>query len=286
MILVTGATGHLGTATIEHLLKNTDASNIVALARDENKASELAEKGVIVRMGHFDDIASLDKAMEGVEKVLLISGLDPNRLQQHKNVVDAAKKAGVKHIAYTGVSIKDPSTSGVKPLMESHFETGDYIKKSGLTYTMLRNTLYTDGIAVFAGPQVFENGIYLPSGNGKVPYALRREMGEAAANVLLQPGHENKTYEITGSQLYSYADAAEALSVLSGKTVVYTDADADKFPGQLREWGLPEEVVFIVTGFSADIKNQQFERTTKDLEILLGRKPATLRDGLKEVYNL
>jgi NAD(P)H dehydrogenase (quinone) len=182
--------------------------------------------------------------------------------------------------------MKDPEASTVLPLSDSHFKTEDYIKKSGLTYTLLRNTLYTDGIAVFAGPQVFETGIYLPSGDGKVPYALRREMGEAAANVLLRSGHENKTYEITGSELYSYGDAVRELSALSGKSVTYTDADADKFPAQLREWGLPEEVIFIVAGFSADIKSQQFERTTKDLETLLGRKPANLRDGLKEIYNL
>lgn len=175
MILVTGATGHLGSATISHLLKNTTANNIVAFARDENKAKLVKEKSIEVRTGTYDDSASLDRAMQGVEKVLLISGTDPQyRLQQHKNVVDAAKKAGVKHITYTSIAMKDVETSAIKSFMKDFFLTEDYIKESRLTYTVLRNTLYIDGIPKFAGEKVFETGIYLPSGNGKVPYTLRR----------------------------------------------------------------------------------------------------------------
>lgn len=286
MILVTGATGHLGTATIGHLLKNTMSNNIVGFARDENKAKHLKEKGVEVRFGNFEDKASLDKAMQGIEKVLLISTIDPHRYQQHQNVVDAAKKAGVKLIAYTGVTLKDVNTSAVKFLMDSHFQTEDYIKASGLYYTFLRNSLYADVIPMHVGEKVFETGIYLPAGNGKVAYALRREMGEAAANLLLQNGHENKTYQITGSKLYSYQDVANELGLLSGKTVHYTDADAATFPNKLKELGVSETGIMIASGFSADIKNKQYEIVSNDLEKLLGRKPASLRDSLKEIYQL
>lgn len=286
MILVTGATGQLGSATIAYLLKNTTADKIAALVRDENKAQHLKEKGIEVRIGSYDDIASLDRAFQGVNKVLLISGTDPNRVQQHKNVVDAAKKAGVKHLAYTGLSLKDIHTSAIKSIMESHFQTEDYIKESGLAYTFLHNTLYMDGIPMFAGEKVFESGIVLPAGNGKTPYALRREMGEAAANVLLQDGHDNKVYEITGSELYSYAKVAKTLSELSGKSIAYTDADARSFPEQLKQAGVPEFVAFLVAGFAADTKNNQFETISKDLENLLGRKPTNLEEGLKEIYNL
>lgn len=286
MILVTGATGHLGAATLKHLLKSTPVNNIAAFARDENKVAHLKEQGMEVRIGTFDDTASLDNAMQGIDKVLLISGVDPHRFQQHKNVVDAAKKAGVKHIAYTSISLEDVESSAIKSFMKSHFQTEDYIKQCGLPYTLLRNTLYMDGIPMFVGQNVLETGIYLPSANGKVPYALRDEMGEAAANVLLQDGHENKTYHITGSELYSYEDVAKELSSLSGKTVHYTDADASTFPDLLKQWGVPEIGIFIVSGFSEDIKNRQFEMVGKDLENLLGRKPTNLRDGLKQIFNL
>lgn len=286
MILVTGATGHLGTATIEHLLKHIKGDKIVALARNEEKAKALREKGVQVRIGDFDDVASLDRAMEGIEKVLLISTVDPHRLQQHKNVLDAAKKAGVRHIVYTGISMQDVHTSAIIGFMESHFQTEDYIRNSGLTFTFLRNTLYTDVVPFYVGKQVFETGIYFPAGNGTIPFALRHEMGEATANVLLQDGHENKTYSITGNQLYSFGDVASELSALSGKTVAYTDVNATDYANNLKQAGVPEFLVSMLGGFAADIKNKQFEVVSSDLEKLLGRKPASLREGLKVVYGV
>jgi len=286
MILVTGATGHLGSAVVSHLQKNTAADNIVAFARDENKANHLKEKGVEVRIGTYDDISSIDLAVQGIEKLLLISGNGPTRLQQHKNVIDAAKKAGIKHIVFTSIALRDMKASALRPLMEDLYQAEDYIKESGLTYTVLRNTLYTGATPLFGGEKIIQTGINLPTGNGKVPFALRRELGEAAANALLQTGHENKTYELTAGDLYSYEDVADALSALTRKTVTYTDADPVTFPARLKEFGLPEIVVLLVTSFSADVKNHQFEIVTKDLEKLLGRKPASLKEGLKEVFNL
>jgi NAD(P)H dehydrogenase (quinone) len=286
MILVTGATGYLGSAAISQLLKNTAAGNIAAFARDKNKAKLLSEKSIDIRLGSYDDIPSLDTAMKGIEKVLLISSNGQHRLQHHKNVLAAAKKAGIKHVVYTGIAVKNIETAAIRPFMEDLIKTEDYIRESGLTYTILRNTLYAGGNPLYAGEKVFETGIYLPAGNGKAPFALRREMGEAAANTLLQKGHENKTYEITGGELYSFQDVANALSSLSGKTVNYTDADPTTFPAKLKEFGLQEIVRLIVAGFSADIKNHQFEIVSKDLEKLLGRKPAPIKESLKEVFSL
>jgi NAD(P)H dehydrogenase (quinone) len=286
MILVTGATGHLGSATIAQLVQQVPAVQVAVLVRDLQKAARLQAQGVDIRVGSFDDAASLDNAMAGIEKVFLISTGDMNRFAQHKNVIDAAKKAGVKHIVYTSVTLKDLETSAIKSLMESHFQTEDYIKESGLSYTFLRNNLYADVIPNFVGDKVLEQGIFLPAGDGKVPFALRREMGEAAANVLTQPGHENKTYVITGSELYSYHDVATVLSDLSGKAVTYTDVEAAAFNDQLKQHGLPDFVIFLVGGFSADIKNHQLETVSSDLETLLGRKPASLHESLKELYKL
>ncbi|MDG3581075.1 SDR family oxidoreductase [Galbibacter pacificus] len=286
MILVTGATGHLGSAVISHLQKNISVDSFIALARSEEKAQSLKAKGIQVRIADFDDIASIEKAFEGIEKLLLISTIDHNRAEQQKAVVDEAKKAGIKHIAYTGVSLKDVNKSATKKLMESHFQTEGHIKKSGLSYTFLRNSLYTDVIPMHVGEHVFETGIFLPAGNGKLPYALRREMGEAAANVLLQDGHENKTYEIAGSELYSYTDVAKALSEISGKEVNYTNANLKEFTQKLKQNGVNEFMVSIIAGFSTDIKNHQYEIVTKDLEKLIGRKPKALAEALREVYNL
>lgn len=285
-ILVTGATGHIGTAVIDQLLKKTEASNIIALARDEHKAKPLQNKGVEVRIGTFDDTASLGKALQGIDKIFLVSTADLNRFEQHKNVVDAARRTGAKFIAYTSAPhTKDPKTAVAKSLLESHFQTEDYIKKSGLTYAFLRNSIYMDMIPTYVGEKVFETGIFLPTGSGKIPFALRREMGEASANLLSQSEqHQNRTYDITNLESYSFEDVAEALSELSGQAVSYKDADKETFTKKLREHHASEEFIFFITALLTDCKNHQYEKATHDLEKLLGRQPTTLKEGLKELY--
>lgn len=287
MILVTGATGQLGTAVVNNLLEKTSANRIAAFVRDESKASALKEKGIDIRVGSYDDTASLDKAMHGIEKVLLIAGTDENnRLQQHQNVVDAAKKAGVQCIAYTSRTLKDRNTLANK-LMEGHFQTEDYIKASGLNYAIFRNVLYMDTIPQFVGGEkVFETGIHLPTGHGRVPFALRSEMGEAIAHVLSESGCSNRIYKFTGSETYSFDLVAATLSDLSGKKVGYIPAEKSAFEAQMKERGTPEAMVQKVVGFLTDIKNGQEEEVSPDLQNLLGRKPASLKEGLKVLFNL
>ena len=273
-------------ATIAQLLKKIPARQIVGFARSEAKAKQLVAKGISVRYGNFDDRASLEKAMQGIDKVLLISTTDDQRYQQHKNVIDAAKKAGVKQIAYTSGKLNNVDSSPLKSHLQSHFQTEDYIKNSGLSYTIFRNTLYAEVIPVYVGEAVFESGIHLPAGKGKVPYALRREMGEAIGNALLQKNPQKTIYTLTGSKLYSYYDIASALSEISGQTVCYIDVDPAPFPKQLKQRGMPDLMIAIVSGFAADIKNRQYELVRDDLEQLLGRKPAPLKAALKEIYSL
>ncbi|WP_257670949.1 SDR family oxidoreductase [Parapedobacter tibetensis] len=283
-ILVTGATGHLGKATLEHLLKNTTADNIVALARDENKAAALKEKGVEVRIGDFEDTASLDTAMQGISKVLLISGTELHRFQQHKNVVDAAKKADVKYIVYTSVSMNDVNTSAIKFLMASHFQTEDYIKESGLTYTLLRNSLYADTIPMFLGEKVLETGIYLPAGEGKISFALRDEMAEATAKVLTTDEHENKTYSLTNVETYTYQDIAQILSEISGKNVNYFSPAVDEYVKTLTDAGVPKAYIDVLSGFALAMAKDEFGLVSNDLGQLLGRKPSTIKALLKTIY--
>ena len=287
MILITGATGHLGMEVIQNLLKNTPAEKIAGLARDASKAGNLIEKGVDIRVGGYDDTASLDRAMQGIEKVLLIAGTDEeNRVRQHQNVVNAAKKAGVPWIAYTSRTLKDRKTMA-NELMEGHFQTEDVIKASGLKYAIFRNVLYMDTIPQFVGGEkVFETGIYLPAGQGRVAFALRSDMGEAIANALLKNDDDNRFYNLTGSVSYSFDDVAAALTVLAGKRVDYKPADSLEFEAQMKARGLPDPVIRRVIGFMTDIKNGQEDEVSHDLENLLGRKPVSLQEGLKRIINL
>jgi len=286
MLLITGATGHIGAAVLQQLLKTTAASQLAGLVRDPAKATDLQAQGISIRQGDYRDPASLERAMQGIDKVLLVSGGgDDDGLQQHYNVVDAAKKAGVRCIAYTGRVLKDPATL-VNQLMVRHFQTEDYIKASGLNYVLFRNILYMDVVPLFVGPQVLESGIHLPAGEGRVSFALRSDMGEAIANVLAEGDCENRTYSFTNVESYSFAEVAAALSELSGKDVRYTAIDDATFATQMKARGVPDQQIQFTLGFLTDIRNGQESAVSPELEQALGHAPTPLKAGLKTLFAL
>lgn len=288
MILITGATGKLGTIVIDTLLKNNvPANTIAALVREENKATDLKNKGIDIRIGDYDNKSSLNKAMEGINNVLLISGLEMDKVvQQHKNVVDVAKLAGVKCLAYTSNCLQDRNTLANK-IMVTHFETEDYIMSSGLNYIIFRNGLYMESMALFLlGKDFMEKGIRLPAGDGRVSYVLRNDHAEAIGNVLSHGEYSNRIYQFTNSAAYSFYDVADALSELSGKAVAYTPVDMETYKKLMKEQGMNEHMIDIAAPFMIDIKNGQGSMVSNDLETALGRKPIKLKEGLKILLNL
>ncbi|SDI47197.1 SDR family oxidoreductase [Winogradskyella thalassocola] len=285
-ILVTGATGELGTTVIKTLLKTMKAENISVLIRKEERKTEFEQNGLKAFIGQYSDVQSLEKAMENVDIVLLISSGDQgDRVQEHKNVIDTAKKKGVQNIAYTSRSLKDKNTL-VNKLMTEHFLTEDYIKESGLKYIIFRNALYMDVLPLFVGKQVFEKGILQPAGNGKVAYVLKAEQAEAIANVLMNETFENQTLNFTGADAYSFYDVATALTELSGKRVNYKPVEVEPFKKIMLDNGIPEPMVKKIVGFNLDIKNGQEETVTNELQHYLGRQPKDLKEGLRLVFNL
>ena len=289
MILVTGATGHLGRVVIEQLLKSRDPGQVAAFVRDAGKAADLQARGVDVRVGDYNDVASLDAAMRDVEKVLLISGTERDEergLRQHGNVVDAARRAGARFIAYTGRAIRDPGALE-NPLMRRHFQTEDLIRGSGLTYALFRNALYFETLTYYIGRPggTFETDIRLPAGLGKVAFALRSELGEAIANAL-RGGGEDRVYTLTAGEAWSFDDVARALGELSGKPVTYTPTDKATYEAEMQARGVPGPMARLFYGFYRDIRDGQIDEVTPELEGLLGRKPASLEAGLKAVFNL
>lgn len=285
MILVTGATGELGGLVVGNLLKTVLASEIAVLVRDEAKAAGLKAQGVQIRVGSYTDTDSLATALQGIDKVLLVSSNDFNdRFGQHKNVIDAAKNAGTKHIFYTGVTMQGIENSALNPLLASHYETEDYIKASGLTYTLLQNSLYFEVIPMFVGANVLETGVYFPAGEGKVAFATRADLAEVAAITLTSEGHENKVYDLAGSTAYSFADVAAELSIVAGKDVAYISPEPADFEGLLKQFGLPEGIIFMSLAFAAGIKNNEFDLPSTTLETLLGRKSTDLSAFIKATY--
>jgi len=197
MILVTGSTGAFGSNAIDYLLeKGLEASMISALVRDLEKAEDLKNKGIQVRKGDYNDYGSLVSAFQGVDKLLFVSGSDIEiREAQHQNLVKAAKEAKVNHIVYTSFVRKENiENSEIGFLQDTHIKTEQWIKESGITYTILQNALYMDMIPMFVGEAVAESGmIALPAESGRCSSVLRTELAEVAANILVTKGHENKT---------------------------------------------------------------------------------------------
>ncbi len=287
MILITGATGQLGSAVLGRLLQRTDARTVAALVRDPSKATDLKASGVSVRLGDYDDTDALHRAMDGVDRVLLIAGTDPQRrVQQHQNVIDAAARAGVAFIGFASRSLRDVQGSK-NELMSQYFETEDRIRRSGLPHVLFRNALYLDTVPLYVGgARVFDTGVRLPAGDGKVAYTLRREMGEALANAMLDHHGADRTYTVAAPQAYGFDDVAAALTEISGRTITYTPVTDEGFLASAGQAGLPEDVARRYLGFYYDIRDNQLDETSTDLETFLGRRPATLAEGLRELFEL
>lgn len=285
-ILLTGATGALGSAVLDQLRQTWYPSEIAVLSRNPEKRDALAAEGFRAHLGDYDDPAGLRRAMVDVPTVLLIAAGDQgNRLQQHSNVIEAAVASGVRCVAYTSRSLRDRATLE-NTLMEEHFATEDYLKRSGLNYTIFRNALYMDVIPIFAGPRVFEVGIRQPAGEGRVAYALRRELGEAMANVLVREACSNRTYHFSGERSASFHEIAAVLTELSGREVRYEPLAADAFTDLMLANGMPAPGVKKIIAFNGDIRNGQEAQTSDELARWLGRSPTPLRQGLQELFDL
>jgi NAD(P)H dehydrogenase (quinone) len=288
-ILVTGATGQLGKAVTESLLKKTAASNIHILVRDAGKAAAFKAQGVTIHVGDYSDYASLVKAFKGIDKVYMVSGNDiANRAQQHDNVVNAAKEAGVKQVVYTSFQRKNESnTTPIAFVAHSHLSTEAKLKASGLNYTLLQHGIYADMIPIFAGEHLLDTKtIYLPAGDGKTAYALRTDQAEAGANVLLDESgkYVNQSYELAGNEAVSWAQIAEIISGITGVKISYVSPSVKEFEATLTKAGVPAEYIGLFAGFSQANAQGEFENVTNELETILGRKPVSVATYLQSVY--
>ena len=272
MIVVTGATGLLGGAVVARLLGKMPATEIGVSVRDPAKATALAERGVRVRRGDYDDAASLAHAFEGAEQLLLVSAAATGEpaLRQHATAIDAARAAAVRRIVYTSHMGANPA-SAFAP-MPDHAATEALLEASGLAFTALRNGFYASSGRMLLG-QAFETGELAAPADGPVSWTAHDDLAEAAAIVLTDEGRfEGPTPPLTGSAALDLAAlAAEVLGRPIRRTVL-TDA-------QYRE-ALPEPVAEMLLGLFAASRAGEFAAVDPTLGELLGRPPLTVRDVL------
>jgi NAD(P)H dehydrogenase (quinone) len=283
MILVTGATGGLGHETIEALLTTTPATEIAALVRDASKATDLAQQGVDVRQADYTDYPALVKTFQGIEKVLLVSTVAfSDRVSQHRNVIDAAKEAGVKHLFYT--SIQRSSDFVMPEVTESDLATEAYLKASGLTYTILHNGYYFEGLGYLIGTEVPESEIRVPAGEGQIAFVKRTELAAATAALLTREAHDNQHYTLTGSEAYSFHDVARELAELAGRPITYHNSEVAPYVAQKVAAGFPDFVATFFAQWGAAAEHGLLAGTDDTVARLLGRKPTSLREYLKATY--
>jgi len=286
-ILITGATGNLGKSVITHLLKTIKPENLAVLVRKADDLEALKLQGLDARLGDYSDYESLVKAFNGIDKLFFISGSEfVDRSQHHENVIEAAKKAGVKHVVYTSFQRKNETeTSPMAFVIEDHIYTENLLKESGLTYTILKHNLYMDMLPLFIGDKVLETGlIYQPAGDGKTAFTLRDDMSELAGHILTSEGHENKTYDVSTDMAYSYQEIAALITKLTGKEIRYTSPSVVEFTNTLKEAGVPDEYIGLFKGFALAIKDGELDKTSTIFEQMIGRKATTLETFLCEVY--
>jgi NAD(P)H dehydrogenase (quinone) len=279
MIAITGATGQLGQLVIAALLKSVPASQIVAVVRNPAKADALAQQGVVVRQGDYGDEAALTRALDGVEKLLLISSSEVGqRAVQHRNVINAAKAAGVGFIAYTSVLHADTSPLG---LAAEHIETENMLAASGIPYALLRNGWYSENYLASA-PPALEHGVFLgAAGDGKIASATREDYAAAAAKVISEEGHAGKVYELAGDTAWTLSELAAELSKQSGKNVVYQNLSEADYASALRGVGLPDAFASLLADSDTGASKGGLFDDSNTLSKLIGRPTTPLADSIK-----
>jgi NAD(P)H dehydrogenase (quinone) len=286
-ILVTGATGRLGTAVLRSLVEKIPASDVVAMARDTEKAEPLAALGIEVRQGDYTDYDSLVAAFEGVEKVYLVSAVAfSDRLAQHKNVITAAGRAGVRHVVYTSIQRINAELAPIEGVTESDIATERFLEKSGLAYTIVQHPLYANDLPLLIGANAAHETFSAPTGKGRASFATYAELAEAGAALLTQTGYENRTCLLNAGQTWSFQDIADALARITGKPIGYQPVSVEAFIAARESDGWPSAVANFLSGWGNAIDKGAFDESSDALEKLLGRKPKDLEGILRVAFSL
>jgi NAD(P)H dehydrogenase (quinone) len=282
-IIVSGASGQLGSLVIEELLARKVApENLILVSRTPNTGhlQAYAARGASARFGDFSQPESLESAYRGGTRMLLISinAGGGDRPELHKVAIDAAVRAGVKHIAYT--SYVNADVNEASAIAVDHRRTERILEDSGVAWTMLRNHIYANGLVDQAVQIVRDGGLVTHTPDARVAYVTREDCAAAAAAVLATPGHENRAYNITGPDAIGPRELVALARELSGKPVelmIYSEAD---YRAQLARSGMPEAAINGAISFAAELDSPYLREPSTAVAELTGRPAKSVRQLL------
>ncbi|MDR3045983.1 MAG: SDR family oxidoreductase [Desulfovibrio sp.] len=274
MIAVTGASGQLGRLVMEGLLARVPAENIVAAVRNPSKVADLSARGVTVRVADYARPETLDAAFAGVDRLLLISSSEVGvRVPQHRNVIEAAKRAGVGLVVYTSILHADTTPLG---LGAEHRETEALLRASGLPHVLLRNGWYTENYLASL-PAALQHGAFMGSaGDGRIASAARADYAAAAVAVLTGEGQAGKVYELAGDTSYILAELAAEVSRRTGRQIGYTNLPQAEYRAMLVNVGLPEPIADLLADSDAGAARGGLFDDGHQLSTLIGRPTTPL----------
>jgi NAD(P)H dehydrogenase (quinone) len=285
-LIITGASGELGRRTAELLLETggVDPADVVLVTRSPGKLAGLATRGAQVRRGDFDDPATLPGAFAGATRVLIISTTElGSRVTGHIAAVEAAREAGARLIAYTSIPNPDPARNPA-PVVPDHAKTEEAIAASGVPYTFLRNSLYSElWRAMMEAPGALASGeLVYNAGDGAIANVSREDAAAAAAAVLAGGDeHAGKAYDLTGPELLTGPQLADLYAWVGARPVKATPVDDPAMAAFMVAQGLPEDAAEIWAAMGKAIREGALNQVTGDVERLTGRKPASVRQVLE-----
>ena len=276
--LVTGATGQLGRLTLDTLAQKTAPASLAVLVRTPEAKAEFEARGFEAHLGNYNDPAALSAAMQGVDRVLLISSSEVGqRAPQHQNVINAAKASGVSFLAYTSIL---KAHENPMALAAEHKATEQMLAESGVPHAVLRNGWYTENHTASLAQVLSMGQQFGAAGPGRFSTAPRRDYAEAAAAVLTGEGHDGKIYELGGDSSYSLAEFAAKLGQLAGKEIAYVNLPQDAFAEALTVAGLPAAFAQVIAESDAHAAEGWLETRSTDLSRLINRPTTPVEETI------
>ena len=278
MILITGATGKTGSATAKSL--GEKGERFRALIRNEEKKEGLESIGGEVVIGSIENTDVVNQSMQGVKTVLVLLPNSESQLALEKQLVDSAKQAGVERIVK--MSSIEATPDATSPIPKLHLESEEYIKQSGLAWTMIKPNFYMQNLLASAGTIKDQGKIFLPMGEGKTGMIDTTDVGTVIAKVLSEDGHESMNHEITGPEILSFYEVAEIFSRALGKQVDYVDVPMDAYKETLGQFLTNQWHLDAVIDLFKGIAEGGIEDKTNTFNELTGETPKSLSQFLAE----